>query len=252
MEYNKLTDWFNESRKDLLSIIGEYLNEVEGNEQKTRELCHIGKFIMLLDEPVSIFKLTESPDFLLNTEQGTIGLEHLIIVDQSLKKVEGYFETIIKRVEQNLLIDSNIPNFFANCDIIPLVNYSLSDKHKIIDTVTNVFKEYILHDKYVPNPYVRNIRLQKYSSKGINIRSYKLGEPLTSSVIKQAIISKEKKYSQYSINCKSPIWLLLVTGNLKSSSYNVEDIQQLNFSDESNFDRIYLLDDFKGNLYRFK
>ena len=111
----------NESEKKLFAIIGKYLDEVKGNNKKTTEICHIGKFIMLLNESVSIFRLSESPDCLLNTNQGIIGLEHQIIVNKSLREQEGCFETIIRSVEQNLLADSSIPNFFANCDILPVI-----------------------------------------------------------------------------------------------------------------------------------
>ena len=144
MEHNKLTDWMNESEKKLFAIIGKCLDEVKGNNKKTTEICHIGKFIMLLNESVSIFRLSESPDCLLNTNQGIIGLEHQIIVNKSLREQEGSFETIIRSVERNLLVDSNIPNFFANCDILPTANYSLSEKSEVIEAVTNVFKEYII------------------------------------------------------------------------------------------------------------
>ena len=147
MEHNKLIDWMNESEKKLFAIIGKYLDEVKGNNKKTTEICHIGKFIMLLNESVSIFRLSESPDCLLNTNQGIIGLEHQIIVNKSLREQEGCFETIIRSVEQNLLADSSIPNFFANCDILPTANYSLSEKSEVIKTVTNVFKEYIIYDR---------------------------------------------------------------------------------------------------------
>ena len=248
MEHNKLIDWMNESEKKLFAIIGKYLDEVKGNNKKTTEICHIGKFIMLLNESVSIFRLSESPDCLLNTNQGIIGLEHQIIV----REQEGCFETIIRSVEQNLLADSSIPNFFANCDILPTANYSLSEKSEVIKTVTNVFKEYIIYDRNIPNPYVENIRLQKYSSKGISIRSNSFGPPLSPSIIKQAILKKEEKLEQYIRNCNSPIWLLLVTGNLKNSSYYIEDTQLLSFFIHSKFDKIYLLEDFKGKLYRLK
>ena len=239
----------NESEKKLFAIIGKYLDEVKGNNKKTTEICHIGKFIMLLNESVSIFRLSES---LLNTNQGIIGLEHQIIVNKSLREQEGCFETIIRSVEQNLLADSSIPNFFANCDILPTANYSLSEKSEVIKTVTNVFKEYIIYDRNIPNPYVENIRLQKYSSKGISIRSNSFGPPLSPSIIKQAILKKEEKLEQYIRNCNSPIWLLLVTGNLKNSSYYIEDTQLLSFFIHSKFDKIYLLEDFKGKLYRLK
>lgn len=252
MEHNKLIDWMNESEKKLFAIIGKYLDEVKGNNKKTTEICHIGKFIKLLNESVSIFRLSESPDCLLNTNQGIIGLEHQIIVNKSLREQEGCFETIIRSVEQNLLADSSIPNFFANCDILPTANYSLSEKSEVIKTVTNVFKEYIIYDRNIPNPYVENIRLQKYSSKGISIRSNSFGPPLSPSIIKQAILKKEEKLEQYIRNCNSPIWLLLVTGNLKNSSYYIEDTQLLSFFIHSKFDKIYLLEDFKGKLYRLK
>lgn len=49
MEHNKLIDWMNESEKKLFAIIGKYLDEVKGNNKKTTEICHIGKFIMLLN-----------------------------------------------------------------------------------------------------------------------------------------------------------------------------------------------------------
>ena len=55
MEHNKLIDWMNESEKKLFAIIGKYLDEVKGNNKKTTEICHIGKFIMLLNESCLLY-----------------------------------------------------------------------------------------------------------------------------------------------------------------------------------------------------
>lgn len=94
---------------------------------------------------------------------------------------------------------------------------------------------------------MENIRLQKYSSKGISIRSNSSGNPISPSIIKQAILKKEEKLEQYTRNCSCPIWLLLVTGNLKNSSYYIKDTQLLSFLFIANLTGFIYWKTLKGN-----
>ena len=78
------------------SMIGTGLNQLRTdpvrNQKKIIELCHVGKFLMLLGEHSTIVRLSETPDFIVSVKGEQIGLEHQIVIDPESKEREGFIE----------------------------------------------------------------------------------------------------------------------------------------------------------------
>ena len=77
-----------------------------------------------------------------------------------------------------------------------------------------------------------------------------LQKDLDYEVLEKAIRKKEKKISDYISNSGTKEqWLLIVIGSLKESSFEIESLDSLNKPIETKFDKVFLLEDFRANLY---
>jgi hypothetical protein len=64
------------------------------------------------------------------------------------------------------------------------------------------------------------------------------------------INNKESKRLKYISNTGlNEQWLLIVIGSLSQSSFEIDDNFDDNFSIKSGFDRIFILEDFRGRLF---
>ena len=73
---------------------------------------------------------------------------------------------------------------------------------------------------------------------------------ITEELIRKAVSNKEKKISCYINNTSLPQWLLIVIGGVGESSFEIE--KQFDISLETKFDKVYILEEFKMNLYQLK
>ena len=101
--------------------LGPLLKDQRKNRNKILEICHAGKFLMLVDQELKIFEVSEKPDFIITDGQNLMGLEHQIIVDPKEKEKEGFYRNIFDQAELELRRDKDLPNFLANCVSFPLV-----------------------------------------------------------------------------------------------------------------------------------
>lgn len=237
------------------SIIGDFVCELNSdpikNKQKILEVCHVGKFLMLLGNQTRIDQLSEKPDFIINVDGDKVGLEHQIIIDQKSKEREGFFENIFAVVESELKIDPELPNFLANCYLNSDLDFRLSDKANFIQEAKTVVKQYILNGVLLPNSLIRRISSMPHSQKTISLNFGAWWQKaITPDVIVSAVLSKESKILTYKKNSGEKQWLLLVIGSLKNSSYEVE--QDLIFELDTKFDKVYLLEDFRARLFDLK
>jgi hypothetical protein len=72
---------------------------------------------------------------------------------------------------------------------------------------------------------------------------------LSSEILQNAINKKEKLLTQYR-KTEYEIWLLLVIGGTNASSYEVNDQEE--YTINTNFDKVFLLEDHKNQLYQLK
>jgi len=69
-------------------------------------------------------------------------------------------------------------------------------------------------------------------------------------LLEQAIKKKEKKISSYRENSGNIQWLLIVIGSNGESSYNMNKTIEVDIKTE--FDKVYVLEDFNNKLYELK
>ena len=244
-----------ENQKSLGELIDFHLElllqDKSKNKQKILEVCHAGKFLMLLGNNMIIDKLSEKPDFVLSDGNEKIGLEHQILLEAELKEKEGFFENLFKLAGNELDSDPEVPNFLANCFLHSDLNYKLSQKANMVSQIKTVVKEYVLNDILLENPIIERISKMPHSRKYI---SPNLGgwwqRKITAETIKDAILKKEQKITTYKSCGINKQWLLIVIGGLGESSFEIDENLKIEITSE--FDKIFLMEDFNSNLYELK
>jgi hypothetical protein len=237
------------------SIIGSSISEINADpsmhQKKITEVCHVGKFLMLLGEQNTIVCISETPDFIVSVNGEQIGLEHQIVIDQVSKEREGFIENIFSIAEAELSAEDGLPNFLANCYLPQNFTYQLSDKARLIDEIKNVVRHYIKNKTLPSNCIIEAISTMRHSGKSINPNFGAWWQKsLTTEVLMSAIARKEKKVSEYVQKTALKQWLLLVIGGINDSSYAVNGDLQLELATQ--FDKVYLLEDLGENLYEIK
>ncbi len=85
-----------ENRVTLDTIIGGFINELNidpiRNRKKIIEVCHVGKFLMLLENESKIERLSEKPDFIIQVNSEIVGLEHQILIEKMPKSVKDFLK----------------------------------------------------------------------------------------------------------------------------------------------------------------
>lgn len=243
-----------ENLKILGNIINNHISELKDDEHKNHkkivEICHIGKFLMNLDKNASIEKVCEVPDFLINYNGEIIGVEHQIIIDMDNKSYEGFFQNIFRHSELELINDNSFPNILANCWLHHNIQYKLNQKEQYIRIVTETIKEYVISGNLKNNPIIQEIRTMPHTQISIcpNFGGW-IQKYLTNEKLEKSIIEKEKRLNEYK-KLANKIWLLIVIGGVDASSYQIDHSESYQIN--SNFDGIFIMEDFYNNLYQLK
>ncbi|WP_264510472.1 hypothetical protein [Flavobacterium sp. N1719] len=238
-----------EDKKLLGRLINNHL-KMFPDKKKTLEICHTGKFLLFFENMV-IHQVTEKPDFILFDGTYKIGLEHQIIVDFESKEREGFFENIFELVEKDLNDDVELLNFLAGCYIVPFVNFKLKDKEYLVETIKKVIKEYVINNNFIENPIIEHIYVQPHSQKNIypNFGGW-WQKKISLEIIENSIKKKNDKIAAYKERELDTHWLLLVIGGLGESSFEMDKTLELKI--ETEFDKVFVLEDFNNVLYELK
>lgn len=231
-----------------LKVLDRYKKD---DKQKILELCQIGKLIGTYFNEFKIVDVTEKPDFIISNGKQNIGLEHQLILDTKLKAEEGFYENICEKVETRLKEDSLLPNFLVNLYLKDNLTFKINEKDNLIEKLTELVKEFVLTGKLIPNDLVKNAYKMKHSQKKVNVNfgAY-MQQQITKDLIFEYIAKKEKKYPSYRQNTGLSQWLVLVIGGSGKSSFEVNNL--INIDIISDFDKIFLYEDFDNNLYELK
>ncbi len=246
---------FSETHQRIGEKINSHLKKLDrykkDDKQKILEICQIGKLLGTFFNEFEIVNVTEKPDFIISNGNKKIGVEHELILDPKYKAEEGFYENICEKVEMNLKNDSSLPNFLVNLYLKDNLTFKIKDKNNLIEKFTELVKEFVLTGKLIPNELVKNAYKMKHSQKNVNVNfgAY-MQQHITKDLILEYIAKKEKKCSSYRQNTELPQWLVLVIGGTGQSSFEVNDLFSIEII--SDFDKIFLYEDFDNNLYELK
>ncbi|MFT6841501.1 MAG: hypothetical protein ACJASR_000262 [Psychroserpens sp.] len=229
-----------------------HLNKLnKSDNQKNLELCQVGKLLGTYFPEYNILETRESPDFIIKNGFEKIGVEHELIIDSTLKKKEGFYENICKKVEEKLDENKNMPNFLVNCLFKSDLDYKIREKGEIINSITSIISDYVLESKFPDNKFFHSIMKMNHSRKTINANfGAHIQNPITKSHISSAIKKKELKIENYINNTVQLQWLVLVIGSSGESSFEVDKLFEYNIT--SSFSKIFLYEDFNNRLFELK
>lgn len=238
----------------LPSLIEKKVNELKKekrNKKKILEVCHVGKFLALLGNNSIIEQLSERPDFIINIAGNSVGLEHQIIVDDSVKRYEGFFESVLSIAEAELQRENDLPDFLADCYLYSDIKFRSSNKTEFVKIVKMVVKHHLSTGSLLNNNLIEDISTMPHSQKSLTANfGFWWQKAITPELILAAITEKERKHASYVKNTGCAQWLLLVVGSLQDSSYEVQYEFPLVVS--SQFSKVYLMEDFRARLFEIK
>ncbi len=252
-------------RKEIVELVEKYRADKEGlgavinplldkrmSSQELLEICQIGKFVWQLDEPVKILEKSEKPDFILDKGGKRIGLEHTLLQWDDGKKYHKVNSCIEKarkiyakeHPDQNLLASIRIDPAFAELSLVGRNQYPQLLADLVHATATGCNVE-------LPE-YVEDIRLMKHSKISFYYKERNPQAPyLPQEILSDRVLIKENKLSKYKQEMPlDEYWLVLMVGSLSSISYELNP--SVNYSLESEYDRIYLMEDFNAKIHRIR
>lgn len=225
--------------------------DFDKNQKKITEICHVGKFLSLLNNKVNINRIFEEPDFILDCGNKIIGLEHQIIINDERIEIEGFYKNLFKKVELKIEKENLNYKFLANCYLKNKLIVELSNKEKLINQIFETIIEFVNNNTIIENEVIDDILIMPHKKVRLspNFGGW-TQKIINDKIIYSAIIKKEKKISNYIDNCGKKQWLLMVIGELGETSYEMDEYLKLNI--DSKFDEIYILEDFNNVLYKIK
>ena len=237
---------------DNVNLIIRHLLNDSLNKKEVIEICHAGKFITVLGDKIQIKKKTEAPDFIIEYNGKEIGLEVERILNphevQNIKSKQELFEKAAKEFESKFPSVKLLANFWLQDGF----RFKGNQKNMLTKEIVNFIHE-LASGNNPPYPiYIENVDLMSHSGVSFNFNegAYMLSDLPTANLL-EAITKKEAKVENYKINSGlDSHWLLLVSG-IGSESFNIEDVE-LPQKIESQFEHIYLLEDFDAKVTKIK
>ena len=225
----------------LNSIKASTLSKIE-KDQKHKETIDLGTFLFYLDKEIEIKEVfTESPDFIISSENKRIGIELKdLVIQKKEKEKESILKSIFLEVEEELKEDHHRYSGFYRIEFKG-DNISLKRKDR-----ANMKNEILSKIKGLPTKtnYVNKIvkRKDKSTIHVFKGESHIVGH-LKRNIVEDNIESKNQKFKDYEKGNFDEIWLVLVLGGIEKSSdyaFIEESIRTKEFT--SNFSRIFLYD----------
>lgn len=243
------------SQSDLMEQkIGEFLNDSDLSDQKTLELCQVGKFLTLFDnDKIEILDQCESPDFIISVNDIKIGLEHETILNgQKVKQIQS-INYLFNQAAKTFEIKYPDIKVLANCW---LKKDDFSFRKIERKTIINQIVDYIYgltQNLNINKPdFIDYIRIMKHSGVSFSFNADISNiESLDNLTLINAIEKKERLIDKYIKNSRiQKHWLLIVIGQLSPDAF---EIDKFNYKiADSKFERIYLLEDFNAKKYKLK
>ncbi|MBE0649429.1 MAG: hypothetical protein IH595_01180 [Bacteroidales bacterium] len=221
-------------------------------DKKVLEICHTGKFLMLLTSDFHISEVRERPDFIIESDDGSkIGLEHEILVDPIHKKIEGSFSDLVKTTERLFRERHPETKLLVNISVNTTKKLSKRENPILVERLLSMIEDAISNTQFEENDLVYNISCHKHSKLIFNTNTGAWWQrSLHTDIVAKSIRKKEQKRLSYIKNTGlNEQWLLIVVGSLSHSSYELDSEFDRNFKMETGFSRVFLMEDFNARLF---
>ncbi len=224
-------------------------------DKKKLEICHTGKFLMLLNSGFQITEVREKPDFIIESSNALkVGLEHEILVDTTHKKVEGSFSDLLEVVEDLFRERHADTKLLVNIYVNTKKKISKHEKPKLVVRLLSMIEDSIFNNRFEENDLLLNIFWHKHSGLHFNCNTGAWWQQSLQPIkVLDSINNKETKRLSYIRNTGlKEQWLLIVIGSLSQSSYELDSSFDNNFKVESGFNRIFIMEDFRSRLFEIQ
>lgn len=238
----------------------DHLLNANNLDKENLEICQVGKFLILLDEGITIKAKSESPDFILEKENRIFGLEHETIRNMETVPNIGSIRNLVKTTEDYFI--ETYPNCLTpfknkhpNCSKmivdIRFVDDLFSFKKNEVKSLSIKIAKYIasiIKGNETEKPkFISRVSIHPHTRVDFIVGTdINKTETLQHDTLEIFLKKKEIKREKSGIKEQ---WLLLVAGSLNRDSYEIEK----GFKNiKSSFDRVYLLDDFNGRYFKLK
>lgn len=223
--------------------------------QKVKEIKDVGKFLVQFSN-VHIKEVREKPDFIIEFNENLIGLEHEEKPIEGLRKKEGSIADIFNKVEERLKASNQYRNIEIKYKGNPDFNYVSSKKQEYINDLANVVKYFLKYEELLKNDIVSELKRSETEEPKL-VFSKIMGEwwdinSITHADISDSINKKETKIDSYIKNTELEQWLLIVIGRGEQSAFDLNEEIKNEIEIKSRFERIYLMEDFIGEIHRLK
>lgn len=240
-----------EEMNKIKAIIDPFLNDSLSSKEVI-EICHTGKFIIVFDEKIQLVGKREAPDFVIEYDGEKIGLEVERIFNpdevQNIKSKQELFNKAANEFENKFPSEKLLANYWLQDGF----TFKGNQKNILIEEIVK-FTYDLISDKNPPYPsYIEKVDIMNHSGVSFNSNegAYMIKDLPSENLIK-AIEKKEAKVANYKANTGlDSQWLLLVSG-IGLDSFGIEDAE-IPKEVESQFEHIFLLEDFDARVTKIK
>jgi hypothetical protein len=257
--YSQILEQLDRKDAEIAKIL-EPLEISKLSKKDTLESYPIGDFLNLFNKKVRRLQKSESPDFLVEFEDGLkVGIEHSMIVSDSTRQIAS-LKKLVKEAES--VFRSKYPEEKEVWAEIVFKKNSFSYKKSNVPKLSEDIADYIfciLNNQGCEKPEFLQSPIYKWAvHRCCDYVCFSFGEggyivnPLTPEVLERSIRKKEKKLSMYRSNNKnlSEIWLaLFLTG---SGSDGLSIREEIDYSIDSTFNKVFVTDTLRNKIVNVK
>lgn len=254
-------------KEEMLRIMGDHYTQLSAkktkkDKAKLDELLTMARFLQKLGLATTyeIETVREAPDFILKNIEQNIAVELTEILDEPIQRETNDLRKALARATSMLV--ERMPSFsgVVNLEILPGTlthqGKSLQELNRVnketVPKIIAAFIEQWFHDPSTERPaFIQHISYSSIGSLSLELSETYIVRDLNLEKIQAAVTDKESNLPVYlSATGLDKCWLLLVLkGAGEAAGYRLDNIQ---LSQNSKFDRVYLLEAFGGTVLQLK
>lgn len=254
-------------KAEILPIINPHFDELNKNESKENakkrdELIALGRFIYNHNdgEKIKIIDCSERPDFILQVGSDICGVEVTRLVDPITIPKISILKKQLQKVEEKMREEQSHINGHFSLQIDPdliliegkdLLSINKEKSTLLIDELVQFLIVRTQNDNAIRPQYVADFDLIESNKFEVTLSENYTLEEVNYEYLNAEIKKKEGKIEDYKKDKNlDMLWLLICVNGVESSSsfdFNIEKLK-----DEINgtqFDMIFIFDEFKGAYY---